>query len=97
MIRMGKSIRHKWVNRSPEPQSHQVSRIPMLPRHSAVLSIRQQCSNIFFSKKAWPVKPTFHVEPPSEGETKVYINGQGHLIKMAAKPINWKSNDLETT
>ena len=46
-------------------------------------------------------------EPPWEGGTKVYINGPGHMTKMAAMPIygknlkklllqNHKSYDLET-
>ena len=29
-------------------------------------------------------KPKFYVEPPWEGRTKVYINGLGHMTKMAA-------------
>ena len=41
---------------------------------------RQQCS-------AWPIKAKFHVEPPLEGGTKVYINGLGHMTKMAVMPI----------
>ena len=47
------------------------------------------------------------MEPPWEGGTKVYINGPGHMTKMAAMPIygkklknlllqNHKSYDLET-
>ena len=47
------------------------------------------------------------MEPPWEGGTKVYINGLGHMTKMAAMPImvktfknlllqNRKSYDLET-
>ena len=46
------------------------------------------------------------MEPPLEMGTKVYMNGPGHMIKMAATPINvkkpfknlenQKSNDLET-
>ena len=47
------------------------------------------------------------MEPPWEGGTKVYINGLGHMTKMAAMPIygknlkklllqNQKSYDLET-
>ena len=30
------------------------------------------------------------MEPPSEGGTKVYINGPGHMTKMAATPIYGK-------
>ena len=48
-------------------------------------------SNIFSSETAWPIKAKFNVEPPWEGGTKVYINGQGHMTKMAAKPIYGKN------
>ena len=41
-------------------------------------------SNIFSSETAWPIKAKFYVEPPLEGEKKVYINGPGHMTKMAA-------------
>ena len=64
-------------------------------------------SNIFSSETAWPFKAKFYVEPPWEGGTKVYINGPGHMTKLAAMPIygktfknlllqNQKSYDLET-
>ena len=33
----------------------------------------------------------FYVEPPWEEETKVYINGPGHMTKMAAMPIYGKN------
>ena len=33
----------------------------------------------------------FLVEPPLEGERKVYINGPGHMTKMAVMPIYGKS------
>ena len=41
-----------------------------------------QCSNIFSSETAWPIKARFHVEP-REGGTKVCIN----MTKMAPTPI----------
>ena len=44
-------------------------------------------SKIFFSETAWPIKAKFYVDPPWEGGTKVYINGPGHMTKMAATPI----------
>ena len=67
----------------------------------------QQCLNIFSSETSWPMKAKFYVEPPWEGGTKVYINGPGHMTKMATMPIygktfknlllqNQKSYDLET-
>ena len=54
-----------------------------------------------------PIKAKFYVEPPCEGGTKVYVNGPGHMTKMAASPKygktlknrllqNQKSYDLET-
>ena len=48
-------------------------------------------SNIFSSETAWPIKVKFYVEPPWEGGTKVYINGPGHMTKMAAMPIYGKN------
>ena len=48
-------------------------------------------SNIFYSETAWPINAKFHVEPPWEGGTKVYINGPGHMTKMAAMPIYGKN------
>ena len=48
-------------------------------------------SNIFSSETAWPIKAKFFVEPPWEGGTKVYINGPGHMTKMAATPIYGKN------
>ena len=48
-------------------------------------------SNVFSSETAWPIKAKFYVEPPWEGETKVYINGPGHMTKMAAMPIYGKN------
>ena len=48
-------------------------------------------SNIVSSETAWPIKAKFYVEPPWEGETKVNINGPGHMTKMAARPIYGKN------
>ena len=48
-------------------------------------------SNIFSSETAWPIKAKFYVESPWEGGTKVYINGPGHMTKMAATPIYGKN------
>ena len=44
-----------------------------------------------FSETAWPIKAKFYVEPPWEGGTKIYINGPGHMTKMAAMPIYGKN------
>ena len=48
-------------------------------------------SNVFFSETTWPIKVKFYVEPPWEGGTKVYINGPGHMTKVAAMPIYGKN------
>ena len=63
----------------------------MVRRPSSVRRRRPQCSNIFSSETAWPIKAKFYVEPPWEGGTKVYINGPGHMTKMAAMPIYGKN------
>ena len=48
---------------------------------------RPPFSNVFSSETAWPIKAKFFVEPLWEGGTKVYINGPGHMTKVAAMPI----------
>ena len=48
-------------------------------------------SNVFSSETTLPIKAKFYVEPPWEGSTKVYINGPGHMTKMAATPIYGKN------
>ena len=52
---------------------------------------RRQCLNIFSSETALPIKAKFYMEPPWVGGTKVYINGPGHMTKMAALPIYGKN------
>ena len=52
---------------------------------------RPPFSNDFSSETAWPIKAKFYVEPHWEGGTKVYINGPGHMTKMAAMPIYGKN------
>ena len=44
-----------------------------------------------FSEMARPIRAKLHVEHPWKGETKVYINGPGHMTKMAAMAINSKN------
>ena len=48
---------------------------------------RPQCSDIFFSETAWPIKAKFYVEPPWVGGTKFCSRLVGHMTKMAAMPI----------
>ena len=52
---------------------------------------RPQCSNIFFSETAWPIKAKFYVEPPWVGGTKFCSRHLGHMTKMAAMPIYGKN------
>ena len=52
---------------------------------------RPQCSNIFFSKNAWPIKAKFYVEPPWKGGTIFCSRHLGHMTKMAATPIYGKN------
>ena len=48
-------------------------------------------SNVFSSVTAWSTKAKIYVEPSWQGGKKVYINGLGHMIKMAAMPIYGKT------
>ena len=46
-----------------------------------------QCSNIFFSETAWPIKAKFYVEPPWVGGKIFCSQHLGHMTKMTATPI----------
>ena len=78
---------------SPEPLGSQGELIvyPSSRRPSVVRrrrpSVCPPFSKIFSPETAWPIKAKLYVEPPWEGGTKVCINGQGHMTKMAAMPI----------
>ena len=61
------------------------------PSSSSVVVRRPQCSNIFFSETAWPIKAKFYVEPPWVGGTKFCSRHLGHMTKMAATPIYGKN------
>ena len=55
-------------------------------------SVRRRPSTISISSEtAWPIKAKFYVEPPWEGGNKVYLNGPGHMTKMATMPIYGKN------
>ena len=58
---------------------------------SVVVVVRPQFQNVFSSETTWPIKAKFYVESPWEGGTKVYINGPGHMPKMAAMSIYGKN------
>ena len=82
---------------SPEPLGSQGELIvyPSSQRLSVVRrrqpSVRPPFSKIFSSETTWPIKAKFYMEPPWEGGTKVFINGQGHMTKVAAMPIYGKN------
>ena len=59
----------------------------MLRRLSSSLYVRSQCSNVFFYETTWPFRVKLHIEQSLEGGTKVCINGQGHMTKMATISI----------
>ena len=76
-------------------------------RHRRCCCRRPPFSNVFSSEIAWPIIAKLYVEHSWQRGKKVYINGSGHMTKMAAMPIygknlknlllqNQKSYDLET-
>ena len=52
---------------------------------------RSQCSKIFFSETAGPIKAKFYVEPLWVWGPKVCSWNAGHMTKMAATPIYGKN------
>ena len=75
---------------SPEPLGSQGELAYSIPIELA--SVRcPSFSKIFFSEMNRPIKAKFYVEHPWEGGTKVYINGPGHMTKMAVMPIYGKN------
>ena len=60
-------------------------------RPSASVVRRPQCSKIFFSETAGPIKAKFYVEPPWVGGTILCLWHLGHMTKMAAMPIYGKN------
>ena len=66
----------------------------MKTENSGFFSLTYFIALLFFSnisETTWPIKAKFRVESPWEGRTKVYINGPGHMTKMAAMPIYGKN------
>ena len=61
------------------------------PRPFASVIRRPQCSKIYFSETAWPIKAKFYVEPPWVGGTIFCSWHLGHMTKMAATPIYGKN------
>ena len=59
---------------------------------SVVFSRPSTISNVFSCETTWPIEAKFYVQPPWQGGKKVYINGPGHMTKMAATPIYGKNS-----
>ena len=59
----------------------------MVRSPSASVVRHSQCSKIFFSDTAEPIKAKFYVEPPWVGGTIFCSQLLGHMTKMAATPI----------
>ena len=72
---------------SPEPKAHRWAYRILMVRRPSVVVRRSQCSKIFFSKMALPIKAKFYVEPPWVGGTIFCAGHRGHMTKMAATPI----------
>ena len=55
-----------------------------------VMSVQGPCSlpSNILSEPTWPIKAKFYENPPLKREMKVYINGIGHMNKMAATPTH---------
>ena len=78
--RIGELIGYPWSGVRPSVR-------PSVRRRPSSVVVRSQCSKIFFSKTAWPIKAKFYVEPPWVGVT-IFCSGHlGHMTKMAATPI----------
>ena len=56
-------------------------------RRPSSVGVCSQCSNIFFSETAWPIKAKFYVEPPWVGGTIFCSRHLGDMTKMAVTPI----------
>ena len=54
-------------------------------------SLRFNIFNFLFLETAWPIEAKFYVEPPWDGETKIWSNGLSHMTRMAVMPIYGKN------
>ena len=90
-------------------QLKQYMKLDEYQRSRSVIDLGPSHSDLIFSKffssiTAEPIEAKFHVKPPLGRQTKVYSNGLGHMIKMAAISIygknlhlwNRKASDLES-
>ena len=63
----------------------------LMVRRPSVVRRRSQCSKIFFSETALPIKAKFYVEPPWVGGKIFCSRHLGHMNKMAARLIYGKN------
>ena len=62
------------------------------PRPGAIYMYISIIMKLFFPETTWPIKAKLHMQHPWEGGGgRNYINGQGHMTKMAAMAINRKT------
>ena len=66
-----------------------VRRRPSVVRRTSSVVRRPQCSNIFFSETAWPIKAKFYVEPPWVGGTKLCSRHLGLQNRRADFHETW--------
>ena len=78
-----------WIISSPEPRL--IGELIGYSWSGVRRRRRSQCSKIFFSETALPIKAKFYVEPPCVGETIFCSRHLGHMTKMAAMPIYGKN------
>ena len=76
---------------SPEPLGSQGELIVCPSSRRPSVRRRSQCSKIFFSETAGPIKAKFYVEPPWIGRTIFCSRHLGHMTKMAATSIYGKN------
>ena len=76
---------------SPEPKAHRWAYRILMVWRPFIGVRRPQCSKIFFSKTACPIKAKFYMEPPWVGGTEVCSRHLGHMTMMVARPIYGKN------
>ena len=74
-------LNQKWHFSSPEPKANRLAYMILMVRRpsssSSVRRRRSQCSKIFSSETAGPIKAKMYVEPPWVGGTKFYSRHSG--------------------
>ena len=87
----GVSNKHCLLSLFSSPEQRIIGELIVYPWSGIVRCRRPQCSYIFFSETAGPIKAKFYVEPPWVGGTKFCSRHLGHMTKMASMPIYGKN------